>query len=209
MEPKNLEALSGLGNLYLTLKDNSRALETFRKATEIAPQKASTWYELGMCQSRLKDWQPALAALQKSVDLESENRQYVHAYGYCLARAGQYDASFGVFARVDGQAAAHYNLGRMLLHLKEENLAREHLQQAAMLDKELVAASDLLAQMGQHVTIGAPSPIVQASFETTAPIEKSKPIATAAPSEDPDAGKDSGVSSEAAAALRRVSGKPQ
>src|SRR5262249_11692378 len=144
IDPKNLEALSGLGNLYVTLKDNPKAVETFRRATEVAPQKASTWYELGMCYSRLKDWQPALASLQKSVDLESENRPFVYAYGYCLARAGQYDASFAVFARVDGQAAAHYNLGRMLLHMKEENLARQHLQQAVSLDKDLAAASELL-----------------------------------------------------------------
>lgn len=215
LEPKNLEALSGLGNLYVTLKDNSKALETFRKATEVAPQKASTWYELGMCHSRFKDWQPALAALQKSVDLESENRQFVHAYGYCLARAGQYDASFAVFARVDGQAAAHYNLGRMLLHMKEENLARQHLQQAVSLDKDLVVAGDLLGQMGQHITMGAPSPIVQTSYETApapekaAPIQKVTPIEKTAPLEEPDAGKENGFSKEAAAALRRIGGNPQ
>ena len=204
MDPKNLEALSALGNLYVTLKDNSRALETFHKATEIAPQKAGTWYELGMCQSRLKDWQPALAALQKSVELDPENRQFVHAYGYCLARAGKYDASFAAFARVDGPAVAHYNLGRMLLHNNEEPLARQHLEQAIQLDQNLAAASDLLTQLGQKVTIGAPSAIiVPASYEKVTPAERVVPL------EELDTGKEPGFSSEAAAALRRVGGGSQ
>jgi Tfp pilus assembly protein PilF len=208
LEPKNLEALSGIGNLYMSMNDYSRALESFRKATEVAPTKASTWYDLGMCQSRVKDWQPALATLQKAVDLEPENRSIVHAYGYCLARAGKYDASFAVFARVDGEAAAHYNLGRMLVHMKEEGLAREHLQKAAELDTNLVAAGNLLNQIsqnqpGQGVTIGAPSPIIPTSYEKVSPAEG------AAFPEGMDRGKDGDFSKEAAAALRRVGGNPQ
>jgi tetratricopeptide (TPR) repeat protein len=210
LDPKNLDALSSLGNLYVTLKDYPRACETFHKATELAPQKASTWYELGMCQSRMKDWQPALTALQKSVELEPENRQYVHSYGYCLARAGQYDASLAAFVRLDGQAVAHYNLGRMLLHMKEETLARQHLQQAIELDKDLVAASELLNQLGQRVTMGAPSPIIPASYEKVTPAERAVPLEEldnnkrAVPLEELDNNKENGFSSEAAAALRRV-----
>jgi tetratricopeptide (TPR) repeat protein len=209
LDPKSLDALSALGNLYVTMKDYPRALETFRKATELAPQKAGAWYELGMCQSRLKDWQPALIALQKSVELEPENRQFVHSYGYCLARAGKYDASIAVFSRLDGPATAHYNLGRMLLHMNEEPLARQHLQQALQIDKDLVAASDLLTQLGQNVTIGSPSPIMQASFEKTTPVERTNPLARAVPLEELDNGKDNGFTSEAAAALRRVGGGSQ
>ncbi len=216
LDPKNLEALSSLGNLYVTLKDYPRALETFHKATEIAPQRAGPWYDLGMCQSRVKDWEPALTALQKAVDLEPENRQFVHYYGYCLARAGRYDASLAAFARLDGPAVAHYNLGRMLLHMKEEDLARQHLQQAVALDKDLVAANELLAQLGQRVTMGAPSPIltrapeaiIQTSYEKITP-DKVAPIRTIAPLEDPEGSKDSGFSKEAAAALSRVGGSPQ
>jgi tetratricopeptide (TPR) repeat protein len=203
LDPKNLDALSALGNLYVTMKDYPRALETLHRATELAPQKAGAWYELGMCQSRLKDWQPALTALQKSVELEPENRQFVHAYGYCLARAGKYDASIAAFTRIDGPAMAHYNLGRMLLHMNEEPLARQHLQQAIQLDKDLVAANDLLTQLGQKVTMGAPSPIVQTGYEKTTPVERTVPL------EELDTNKEGGFSSEAAAALRRVGGGSQ
>jgi tetratricopeptide (TPR) repeat protein len=201
LEPKNLEALSGLGNLYVTMNDYSHALETFHKAIEIDPSKSSAWYELGMCQSRVKDFPAALASLQKAVDLDPENRQVVHTYGHCLARAGKYDASFAVFARIDGEAVAHYNLGRMLLHMKEETLARQHLQQAAELDKNLSGATRLLSQMpqtAQDVTIGAPSAIIPASYEKITPIEGSASL------ESPANNKDNGFSKEAAAALRRV-----
>ncbi len=206
LEPKNLDALSGLGNLYVTMNDYSHALETFRKATEIDPAKASAWYELGMCQSRVKDFPAALSSLQKAVDLDPENRQVVHTYGHCLARAGKYDASFAVFARIDGEAVAHYNLGRMLLHMKEETLARQHLQQAVDLDKSLTGASNLLSQVtqpAQDVTIGAPSPILPVSYEKVAPVEGSMSI------DDPAGNKDNSFTKEAAAALRRVGGNQQ
>ena len=204
-DPKNVEALSGLGNLYVAMNDYNKALESFHKATEIDPKKARGWYELGMCQSRVKDWSPALASLQKAVDLDPENRQVVHAYGYCLARAGKYDASYAVFARVDGEAMAHYNLGRMLLHNKEENLARQHLQQAAELDKNMTGATNLLSQMSkaEGVTIGAPSPIVPVSYEKVTPVEGSMSM------DEPTENKDAGFSKEAAAALRRVGGNQQ
>jgi tetratricopeptide (TPR) repeat protein len=203
LEPKNLEALSGLGNLYVTMNDYSHAIETFRKAVDIDPSKAAAWYELGMCQSRMKEFPAALASLQKAVDLEPENRQVVHTYGHCLARAGKYDASFAVFAKVDGEAVAHYNLGRMLLHLKEEKLARQHLEQAVNLDKNLVGATKLLSQMSQGVTIGAPSPIMPVSYEKVTPVEGS--VSAETQGEVINAG----FTKDAAAALRRVGGNQQ
>ena len=188
------------------MNDYSHALETFRRATEIDPSKASAWYELGMCQSRVKDFPAALSSLQKAVDLDPDNRQVVHTYGDCLASAGKYAASFAVSARIDGEAVAHYNLGRMLLHMKEETLARQHLQQAVELDKTLTGASTLLSQVTppvQDVTIGAPSPILPVGYEKITPVES--PTST----DDPANNKDNGFSKEAAAALRRVGGNQQ
>jgi tetratricopeptide (TPR) repeat protein len=203
-DPGNLEALSCLGALYLQLNDNSHAVETYRKATEVAPKKASTWYELGMCQARLKDWQSAIPALQKAVELDPENRPLVHTYAFCLARAGNYDASYAAFCKVDQPAVAHYNLGRMLMHMKEENLAREHLRQSVQLDKDNAAAADMLVKLDEGAAANVPSPIQPVKFEQPAtPIELSRPI----PVDDSD-GKNSPFSQDAATALRRVD-KPQ
>ena len=165
LDPTNLEALSCLGNLYLTLNDYPRAVETLRKATEAGPTKANTWYELGMCYSRGKDWQQALAAFQKAVEIEPEDRLYVHSYGYCLARAGRYDASVAAFARVENEAMAHFNVARMLVHMNEEELARQHLRLAVSMDKELTPARDLLAKLDLRVSMGVPSAVEQPAIQ--------------------------------------------
>jgi tetratricopeptide (TPR) repeat protein len=154
----------------------------------------------------VKDFPAALSSLQKAVDLDPENRQVVHTYGHCLARAGKYDASFAVFARIDGEAVAHYNLGRMLLHMKEETLARQHLQQAVDLDKSLTGASNLLSQVTppvQDVTIGAPSPILPVNYEKITPVDGSMSVEVSA------GNKNDSFAKEAAAALRRVGGNQQ
>ena len=96
----------------------------------------------------------------------------------------------------------------MLLHMKEENLARQHLQKAAEMDQNLVSANNLLNQInqiqaGQGVTIGAPSPIIPASFE------RSTPAQDVVFPEQLDNSKDNGFSKEAAATLRRVGGNSQ
>jgi tetratricopeptide (TPR) repeat protein len=165
LDPTNLEAMSCLGNLYLTLNDYPRAVATFRKATEAGPTKANVWYELGLCYTRSKDWEPALAALQKAVELEPEDRLFVHSYGYCLARAGRYEASVAAFARVENEAMAHFNVARMLMHMNEEELARQHLRLAVALDKNLTPASELLAKLDLRVSMGVPSAVDQPAIQ--------------------------------------------
>jgi hypothetical protein len=65
----------------------------------------------------------------------------------------------------------------MLLHLKEEALAREQLGLAVQAEPDLTAAQELLAQLNKNLVEGKPAqesrgPVVPAVFEST---EEDKP----------------------------------
>ena len=51
------------------LRDPSRALKTAKQAVELAPKEGSHWRTLGVAHYRSGDWQAALAALEKSMEL--------------------------------------------------------------------------------------------------------------------------------------------
>jgi tetratricopeptide (TPR) repeat protein len=176
-DPDYLPAHQALGRLYVGQKDYERAEGVYRKALEGHPRHAPFWYELGMCRCRQKQWDSAVECLRKAVELEPESRLYVNTLGYCLARAGRYEESLACFQQVTTPAQAHYNLARMLLHLEEVQLARQHLASAVQADADLAGARELLAQLDSNpgagkAEIDEPGAIIPASFETTEDVKR-------------------------------------
>ncbi len=165
IEPNDLPALTGLARLYVTLEDHERAVATYQKAIQAYPKDASLWHELGMCQARHKEWDPASQNLRQAVELDPENRVYSHSLGFCLARAGRYDESFVTFAKLDGEANAHYSLARMLHHLNQDDLSRQHLQLALAIKPDMMPAQQLLESLASPV-METPKLIVPASYES-------------------------------------------
>src|SRR5262249_61598904 len=111
------------------------------------PKEAPVWHELGMCYAQQKQWEPAIENLRHAVELDPEQRLYNHSLGFCLTRSGRYDEGFTVFAKLEGEASAHYNVARMLHHVNEDQLCKQHLRQALRLKPEMVPARDLLAKL--------------------------------------------------------------
>jgi tetratricopeptide (TPR) repeat protein len=52
------------------LRNPSQAVESAKKATELAPKEGSYWNTLGVAQYRAGDWQAAIAALERSMALQ-------------------------------------------------------------------------------------------------------------------------------------------
>jgi tetratricopeptide (TPR) repeat protein len=55
----------------LARRDPDRALRLMTRATELAPQEGNYWNTLGVAQYRSGNWQAAIEALQKSIELRS------------------------------------------------------------------------------------------------------------------------------------------
>ncbi len=184
IDAKYLPAHRGLAQVYLAEGDHEHAISSYQASLKIFPRDPSLWCELGMAHARNKEWQPAITALSKACDLAPQDRQLAHALGNCLARAGAYDQSLECFLRVDSEARAHYNVGRMLLHMKQNELALQHLRFAVQKEPELKEARELLSRIeGDSKTA---EEVVPAQFEQqpgamSAPLRLPSPPEAAGP----------------------------
>jgi tetratricopeptide (TPR) repeat protein len=165
IDSKHLPAFTGLARLYEDLDDYERAIDTYLAALKISPKDASLWFDLGMCQSRHKDWPPALVNLKTAHSLDPQNRQIAVTYGYVLARAGRFEDSVALFTKLEGHALACYKVARMAHHLNQDEASRQYLHTALAEQPDLGQAQDLLAQLEPAKSAG---PVVQAAGATPA-----------------------------------------
>jgi tetratricopeptide (TPR) repeat protein len=164
LDPKCVPAYRGLARTYEQIGDHDRVVATYQSGLKANAAEPTLWFELGMYHARKKQWQPAVENLKKASELDSENRSYGDMLAYTLARAGRYDESYECFKKTVGEARAHYNVARMLCHVKENELAREHLKLALKANPDLAPARQVLAELDA----GAQSkPTVAVSFEDT------------------------------------------
>jgi tetratricopeptide (TPR) repeat protein len=169
IDPKHLPAYQSLARLYVALNDCEHAQATYRKALKKFPKEASLWYDQGMCDARLKQWDAALESLREAVKLEAEDQTYVKALGFLLARMGRRDDSVACLAKVVGPAMAQYEVARMMLHLQQTDLCKQHLHLALQAKPDLEAAQQLLARLEGRPQEGDRAAVI-VGFEERAPV---------------------------------------
>jgi tetratricopeptide (TPR) repeat protein len=167
VDPKYLPAYVALARLLQVGEDHAEAANVYQKALAVEPGNAALWFELGMCQCRVKNWGAALTNMRKGLELDPNNRKYATITGYALARAGQWDEAIAILSRAQGPARAHYDVARMLRHLNQTTEARQHAQMAVSADPNLQVARDLLNDLDGKQP--APGPIQTASYSETRP----------------------------------------
>jgi tetratricopeptide (TPR) repeat protein len=171
-DPKCLDAYIGLIRAYEGLGDHVRTVEAYQKAISTFPKEAALYYELGMYQARRKEWGSSLDNLCKATELAPDNRQYANMRGFCLARMGRYDESLAWFTKTVGEPEAHYNVARMLHHVKHEEACKRHLQRSLEINPGYREAREFLAQLQGPA---AADPAVDTAAFTTAPAPPSLP----------------------------------
>jgi membrane associated rhomboid family serine protease len=93
-----------LGHTALTEGRYDDAVAHFRRAVEVSPDRASSWYNLGVTLSRLDRDAEALEAYQRANELEPDDAQYRDAVAGALAHAAYIAQGEGR----DEEAAAAY-----------------------------------------------------------------------------------------------------
>jgi len=164
IDPQCAEAYRGLAQLYTAEQQPERAISTYQSAVRALPRSAALWFDLGMLHSQRREWEPAIDALAHAADLDPTNRQYANVLGFCLARAGRYEQSLAYFTRVVGEARAHFNVGRMMMHNGQADAARQHLELALQREPNLTEARELLAQLNRPQNRPA-QPIVPVQYQ--------------------------------------------
>jgi len=159
VDGKNKDAQLALARLHAVKGEDARAVDVYQKALQKHPKDAAVCFEIGMYHCGTKNWNEALVLLHKAAELEPDNREYVTKYGFTLARAGRFDDGVNCLARVMHKAEAHYNVARMLHHLQQPELCKQHLNVALQTNPNLVPAQQMLTQLD-----GA-QPVVQIRFD--------------------------------------------
>ena len=180
---KYVPAHRGLAQVYLAEGDHDRAVSSYQASLKVFPRQPLLWFDLGMVYARNKEWQPAINALSKACELAPQDRQMAHALGNCLARSGAYDQSLECFFRVDSEARAYYNVGRMLHHMKQDELALRYVRIAVQKEPEMKEARELLTCV--EGSPKAAEVVVPAQFEqqpgATAPLQLLPPQPSGGP----------------------------
>jgi tetratricopeptide (TPR) repeat protein len=100
VEPERAEAWYLLSVLAMAKKDDARALETLRRALELAPDHPVYHSNLGLILRRLGQNEEALAALLRAVALKPDLVEASHNLGLVLLNRGELDAAITCFERV-------------------------------------------------------------------------------------------------------------
>jgi predicted TPR repeat methyltransferase len=117
LNPDNPHARINLGNVLLAGKDDAGAHEQFLKATELAPDLAGAWYNLGVCLRRLQRPDDAATALYKALKLQKGHSQAHETLSMLLYRQGRFAEAAQIYRdwleHDPGSAIARHMLAAM------------------------------------------------------------------------------------------------
>jgi tetratricopeptide (TPR) repeat protein len=159
IDPAYMPAYLALARLYAVDGDKERCLATYTEALRHHPKDASVWHELGMCHLRLNQTSSALQELQKASKLDPENRRFAKDYGYALGRLGRFDESLVVLTGLEGEAVAHFDVGRMAHHLGQDELCKLHLRVALAIKPDLAEARKLMDRLESPAPASDTTPV--------------------------------------------------
>jgi tetratricopeptide (TPR) repeat protein len=141
---------SCLGKALSQVDRAPEAVEIFRRATEIAPQEATNWYDLGVLQRQLGEIKASQQSINRSLELDPTNAGalrvagYEHKYAYgddsfrrlniCMAKVETQPKKL--------QVEVHYAMAKALEDVGELEAAFGHYAWAGRIQKELTPWSD-------------------------------------------------------------------
>jgi len=163
-DPKNKTALLGLGKLYTWAGDRDRSAKSYQTALLAHPKDKDVCWAVVRSNVRFEDWNGAAKACDMALALEPQNRTYMKAKGYCLARADQWDKAFDALLNVMTESEARTFLARTLIDLGRTQDGQAHLKLAVECDPHNEVAGGLLAQLNEAAVPG-PAPLQQAGHQ--------------------------------------------
>jgi tetratricopeptide (TPR) repeat protein len=123
-----------LGLALASQRRFSEALPHFERAARDLPGDAQFWDNLALCQSELKQYEPAEQSLRKSLALQPASIGTLVALGRVLHLSKRSEEASELLGRAldlaPGHPAAHYHLGELLAGLGQIEQAEQQLRLA-------------------------------------------------------------------------------
>jgi tetratricopeptide (TPR) repeat protein len=134
-KPDSLAGMLGLGRALEKAGQLAPAAEALRRATQATPDDAVSWRELGQIHVKQGKQTEAVAALEKSLQLDSEPPEGHYALGLAWSQPGgdpaRAEASFREAIRLaPDYPEAHMNLAILLFQSRRVDEAEYHFQRA-------------------------------------------------------------------------------
>ena len=103
---------------YANLEDNENSLKYYVKATEVKPDTALAWTELGFYYFQEKDYNKAADYFKKSLEIDPNYTESLTMYAQCLDFADKKDEAIAAYknaiAKNPEEKAIPFNLGLLL-----------------------------------------------------------------------------------------------
>ena len=116
--------LYNAGNKLIEKEDYEKALPYFKKATEVDPQFAFAWDNLGVCNRRTGNWDEAIAAYRKSLAIDPRGLTPLHNLPVAYELKKDYDNALAEYKNIakiyPDDPEALYGAGRVLIFYKED-----------------------------------------------------------------------------------------
>lgn len=135
VDPLNLDALQNTAMTYVSIGDNTKALEFAQKAIDQEPKLSGAHYKLGLVHANMQQWQKAIEAFSEAIRLNKkynaayENRALAYIRQKNWAKAiGDYNSLLQMNPSNKGQI--FYNRATTLMQQNRKELACKDLQQA-------------------------------------------------------------------------------
>jgi predicted O-linked N-acetylglucosamine transferase (SPINDLY family) len=155
--PQNSEALHLLGTLALQAGKPAIAHQLIDQATKITSNIAEYWLNLGLAQSRLNQFEPAIQSIDRALQLKPKFADALYHKANVLLQYGRSEDAIQSLRQALKQRSkfpeAHYKLGTILLQQGDINQAetcyRKSLQQNPKQANLLVDLGNLLSARQQ------------------------------------------------------------
>lgn len=140
LNPRLVEALIEEGICWDQRGYYERARDAYRRALQLRPNDPTIYNNIGVSYFYQGDHENALKNYKKALAIDPNNPQTNNNIAVVAAARGDYDLAFEYFSRALGQAAAHNNVGYLLLRAARFDQAIKHLREAVKLNPMSVTA---------------------------------------------------------------------
>ena len=159
-EPENVDALLGVARLDEKAQRLVQAEEGYRKALELQPKSAYVQGEVGKFYALQQRWDKAIPLLQAAQRMEPHEKSRHFTLAMALTKADRIDEALPHFTEAVGEAAAHYNVGRMLVESGKTAAAEQQFVLALTKDPNLADAQYFLEEIRNGGAGAQPAPVV-------------------------------------------------
>jgi tetratricopeptide (TPR) repeat protein len=186
--PNNAEAVLGMARLNMKAQRLVEAEEGYIKALALKPKSPAVLNEIGNFYSDQQRWDKAIPLLKECQRIEPHEKNYQFNLAVALAKSGQTKEALPHFKEAVGEAAAHYNIGRILIEKGNKKEAEEQFAIAVAKDPKLADARYFLEEIrtgnpSSPISPGSPSKAQQLPtvVEAARPDKSTQQVAATAP----------------------------